>query len=400
MRRRAWLAAYALVPMALGCREDGTSPSEPAATALRASISATTALAFIQVSGGQDQNTCGVTSEHRAYCWGRNYRGQLGDGTTSTAELTPIAVATTLTFSQVSAGWLHTCAVTPDHRAYCWGSNGAGALGDGTKDDHATPVAVTGGHQFRQVDAGMDFTCGLTYPDNRAYCWGNNTFGQLGAGSTSEPVVSPAAVVGGLYFQQVKVGGLHACGITTTNRAYCWGYNAYGRLGDSTNVSRSRPTRVAAGTRRFRQLDAGGGHTCAVTTTYKAFCWGNGTNGVLGIGKTITSFWPRAVAGGLLIRRVTAGNGHTCAETTESQVYCWGDNGQNQLGDGTTTSRSTPVRVPGGLTFAQVSAGATHTCGRTTANATYCWGNNVLGAVGDGTWQNTRAEPTKVAGQM
>jgi alpha-tubulin suppressor-like RCC1 family protein len=211
-------------------------------------------LPLYQLSGGESQYTCAVTPDSRAYCWGWNaFFGQLGDGTT-TNRLKPVAVAGGHSFTQVSAGWSHTCGITPDHRAYCWGSNRVGALGDGTTNDHSTPVAVASGRQFRQVDVGTDFTCGVSYPDNRAYCWGDNTYGQLGNGSTStSPSLTPTAVVGGLYFRQVKAGNVHACGIsTTTNRAYCWGWNANGRLGDSTTVTRPRPTRVAAGTRQFR----------------------------------------------------------------------------------------------------------------------------------------------------
>ena len=353
------------------------------------------ALAFYQLSGGQGGYTCGVTPDYRAYCWGVNYGGQLGDGTTVTARLTPVAVEITLLFQQVSAGGSHTCGVTPDHHAYCWGSNGIGALGDGTTDDHSTPVAVAGGHQFRQVDAGMDFTCGVTYPDNRVYCWGNNWTGQLGDGTTT-PHLTPEAVVGGLSFKQVRAGASHTCSITTTNRAYCWGSNSYGQLGDSSKVTRLQPTQVAAG-RRFREMDAGGNHTCAVTTTYRAFCWGYGRNGALGTGKLGVALWPRAVAGGLSFSRVTTGNGHTCGETTGNRAYCWGYNFYGQLGDGTTTNRLSPVPVAGGLSFAQASAGSQHTCGITPVNVAYCWGDNILGALGDGTWQNVRTTPTPVA---
>jgi alpha-tubulin suppressor-like RCC1 family protein len=325
----------------------------------------------------------------------------LGDGTTAN-RLKAVAVAGGHSFTQVSTGWYHTCGVTPDHRAYCWGSNQFGALGDGTTTDHSTPVAVAGGRQFRQVAVGTDFTCGVGYPDNRGYCWGDNTYGQLGNGLTSaSPSLTPTAVVGGVYFKQVNAGDVHTCGIsTTTNRAYCWGWNANGRLGDSTTVTRPRPTRVAAGTRQFRQIDAGYAHTCAVTTTDRAFCWGYGQAGQLGIGKTIVSYWPRAVTGGLSFRRVTTGRDHTCGETTGSRAYCWGYNNRGQLGDGTTTTRLTPAPVTGGLFFAQVTAGWSHTCGKTSANVAYCWGDNALGALGDGTSQNYRTKPTPVAGPM
>jgi alpha-tubulin suppressor-like RCC1 family protein len=394
-----WLASVVLT--GTSCRDNNiTEPADPGdAGSSPALATAMTALSFYQLSGGQDHYTCGITLDYRAYCWGRGYRGQLGDGTTSTAQLTPVAVATTLRFRQVSAGWGHTCGLTPDYRVYCWGDNGIGQLGDGTTNNHYKPVAVAGQRKFRQVDAGIDFTCGVGYPDNRAYCWGNNWAGQLGDG-TMATRLRPTAVVGGLYFKQVRTGGFHACGITTTNRVYCWGYNANGELGDSTRVTRLRPTRVASG-RQFRQVDAGGNHTCAVTTTYRAFCWGYGRNGAIGNGKAYVSLWPRAVAGGLLFERVTTGNGHTCGETTGNQAYCWGDNGSGQVGDGTTTyNHLEPVPVAGRLAFAQVTAGGQHSCGKTPTGVAYCWGNNGLGALGDGTWQNTRTTPVPVAGPM
>jgi alpha-tubulin suppressor-like RCC1 family protein len=401
IRLRSALVLTAVAAVA-ACRDDTTAPTEVAPQALPAAVAAAGALPLYQVSGGESPYTCAVTPDSRAYCWGWNLFGQLGDGTTAN-HLKAVAVAGGHSFTQVSTGWYHTCAVTSDHRAYCWGSNQFGALGDGTTTDHPTPVAVAGGHPFRQVAVGTGFTCGVSYPDDRGYCWGDDAYGQLGNGSTSSsPILMPIAVVGGLTFTQVNAGDVHACGIsTTTNRAYCWGWNANGRLGDSTTVNRPRPTRVAAGTRQFRQIDAGWAYTCAVTTSDRAFCWGYGQTGQLGIGKAIgVSYWPRAVAGGLSFRRVTTGRDHTCGETTASRAYCWGWNNRGQLGDGTTTTRVGPVSVAGGLLFAQVSAGWSHTCGKTSANVAYCWGDNAQGELGDGTSQNYRTKPTAVAGAM
>jgi alpha-tubulin suppressor-like RCC1 family protein len=385
------LLPLVLASFLVACGED--QPAGPASIP-QPDVTATTVLSFSQLSAGLDHFSCGVTTDDRAYCWGSNYNGQLGDGTTVTARLTPVAVATTLRFRQVSAGWGHACGVTADNRAYCWGSNGVGALGDGTLDDHYTPVAVAGGRRFRQVDAGSDFTCGVT-PDDRAYCWGNNFTGQLGDGTTATRLV-PKAVAGGLYFKHVRTGPQHTCGITTTNRAYCWGYNANGELGDSTNVKRLRPTRVAAGSRRFRQIDTGNAHTCALTPADLAFCWGHGGHGELGNGKAILSYWPRAVSGGLHFERLTTGD-HTCGEIAGDRAHCWGYNAYGQLGDGTTTNRLKPTPVTGGLFFAQMSAGDSHTCGKTPSGKAYCWGDNLLGEVGDGTWQDTRPTPTPVA---
>lgn len=397
-------AALMLTAIAVAaCNDDTPAPTEVTAGHPSAAVTAAGALPFFQVSAGRAQQTCAVTPDSHAYCWGNNIHGQLGDGTKANHPK-PAEVAGGHLFTQVSSGVYHACGLTPDHRAWCWGTNLFGALGDGTTSDHFTPVAVAGGLQFRQIDVGGDFTCGIGYSDNRAYCWGANRWGQLGNGSTSDNnlTLTPTAVVGGLTFNQVNAGDVHACGISkTTNRAYCWGANLNGRLGDSTNVTRPRPTRVAAGSRQFKQIDAGYAHTCAVTTTDKAFCWGYGSSGQLGIDKALgTSLWPRAVVGGLSFRRVTLGREYTCGETNASKAYCWGLNSHGQLGDGTTTSRLSPVPVTGGLSFAQVSAGWTHTCGKTSANVAYCWGENTYGAVGDGTSQNNRTKPTAVAGPM
>jgi alpha-tubulin suppressor-like RCC1 family protein len=295
--------------------------------------------------------------------------------------------------------------VTTDDQAYCWGENGGGQLGDGSTTDHAGPVAVAGGHRFRLLAAGFDHTCGVRI-DGRVFCWGVNAEDQLGNGTYTGPELCvgltpcstrPVAVRGGLLFRQLGLGTAHTCGLTRDDFAYCWGDNVRGQLGDSTySRRRLRPTLVA-GSRRYRHVNAGYDHTCAVTTGYRAFCWGDGRHGELGNGKTYLSFWPRRVAGGLSFERVTAGFWYTCSETTTNRTYCWGRNYNGQLGDGTTTDRLTPVLVVGGIAFAQVSAGGYHTCARAPNGAPYCWGWNAHGQLGDGTTQD-RLSPTAVAG--
>jgi alpha-tubulin suppressor-like RCC1 family protein len=364
------------------------------------------------VSAARD-HTCGVTTDNRAFCWGSNFYGQLGDGT-NTRRLKPVPVAGALRFRQVSAALGHTCAVTPDYRVYCWGFNGGGALGDGTETDRLKPVAVAGGLRFRQVEGGDEHTCAVTYPDNRAYCWGYNAEGGLGNGTFQPRIRStPTAVAGGLRFRQVSAGGGkydfesrdpfagHSCGVTTTDEAFCWGPNTVGQLGigGTTGSKAASPTRVA-GAHQFRQIEAGSAYTCAVTTDNRAFCWGNGRQGQIGDGKTYLRFSPRMVAGGHSFERVTTGEFHTCAETTLNRAYCWGLNrggAAGAVGDGTTTQRLTPVAVVGGLHFSQVSAGYSQTCGRTDAGVGYCWGSNWSGQLGDGT-TTTRLRPVRVAG--
>ncbi|MGH7511340.1 MAG: RCC1 domain-containing protein, partial [Gemmatimonadales bacterium] len=144
------------------------------------------------------------------------------------------------------AGWEHTCAVTTSSRAFCWGDNHYYQLGDGTTATRRWwPRAVAGGLSFRRVTAGWKHTCGET-PTNRAYCWGWNAFGQLGDG-TDTPRQRPVAVSGGLSFGQLTAAGSgsHTCGKTTAGLAYCWGYGEFGQVGDGTADSPSIPTPVA-----------------------------------------------------------------------------------------------------------------------------------------------------------
>jgi alpha-tubulin suppressor-like RCC1 family protein len=143
-----------------------------------------------------------VTTNNRAYCWGF---GLLGDGNAYAQHLRPVAVTGGLSFRQVSAGAKHNCGVTTDNLAYCWGDNSSGQLGDGTQTERREQVRVAGGRKFSAIDAGSFYTCGLSYPDKRAYCWGANNNGQLGNGTVTARL-TPVAVVGDRAFRQVGAG--------------------------------------------------------------------------------------------------------------------------------------------------------------------------------------------------
>jgi alpha-tubulin suppressor-like RCC1 family protein len=364
-------------------------------------VAAVTTPAFDQVDGGW-RHTCGVTGGGQAYCWGANYYGQLGTGSVSAItilELTPVPVVGGHTFRRITTGRLHACALDPDGKAYCWGRNAHGQVGDGTFRDRAAPVEVAGGLRFRDVSAGDYHTCGVTRSD-RAYCWGRNDQGRLGDGTTDLERPQPTTVTGGLQFLQVAAGGDYSCGMTTTNRVYCWGANYWGQLGVgeiSPPAVSLVPMRIANG-RRFSGVSAGDRFTCAVTTDHRAFCWGYGKDGQIGDGKEFVRFAPSAVTGRHEFQQVTTGGRHACGLTTAGQAYCWGWNLDGQLGVGTASFRQpVPVAVVGGLDFKRIAAGLLHTCGVTSESRAYCWGYNSLGQLGDGT-TDSRAEPTPVGG--
>lgn len=193
-------------------------------------------LTFRDIGAGQSQ-TCGLTVDSVAYCWGQG--PWLGTGDTTNRN-TPAPVAGGLTFATLSTGGNHACGVTAAGVAYCWGDNGGGALGDSTTIDRLTPVPVGGGFAWRVVAAagnhGTDYTCGLT-TNGVAYCWGSHVGGNN---------VTPVPVPGAPAFASITLGGVaHACGITPGGVTYCWGENYGGALGDGSTTSSPTPVRVA-----------------------------------------------------------------------------------------------------------------------------------------------------------
>ncbi len=290
-----------------------------------------------------DFDTCGARIGEGAYCWGGNLYGQLGDGTTLNRP-SPALGGLLPSFATVSAGAGHSCGVLPGGAGSCWGDNSEGELGDGTGTQRKSPALVAGGLTFTAVNAGVYHTCGVTTA-GAAYCWGLNTLGELGDGTTVERT-SPTPVAGGLTFAQLgRVGFYHNCGVTFDGAAYCWGDNTWGQLGDGTTTWEPSPVLVAGGL-TFAAVSAGSYHTCGVTSGGAAYCWGGNSAGELGDGTFTQRTSPVAVAGGLMFATVSAGDSHTCGVTTGGAAYCWGDNPSGQLGNGTTGGGSlTPERV-------------------------------------------------------
>ena len=179
----------------------------------------------------------------------------------------------------------------------------------------------------------------------------------------------------------LAVGGNHSCGVDD-GQVYCWGDNTAGQLGDGGRLSRPFAVRVEAGVESFTQVVAGSSHTCALTNTGSAYCWGANSEGQLGDGTRLVRFTPVAVDQPATFVSLTAGTAHTCGLTGGGVAYCWGSNLDGQLGDGTTATRLVPNEVAGGSRFASITAGPNHTCGLTDERRALCWGNDDVGQLG------------------
>src|SRR5712691_4107905 len=212
---------------------------------------------------------------------------------------------------------------------------------------------------------------------------GGSVLAALVTPGCNEPISSPPITVIGVTAQPLAAGYSFTCALTGAGAAYCWGYNSDGQLGNGSTTSSSTPVAVAvAGGVTFTAVVAGGSspvgygsHACTLTRGGAAYCWGRNSNGQLGDGSTTSSSTPVAVSGGLSFSALATGAYHTCGLTSTGAAYCWGSNSVGQLGDGSTTSSARPVAVAGGLSFSALAtggSGAGHTCGLTRGGAAYC----------------------------
>ncbi len=285
----------------------------------------------------------------------------------------------------------HTCAIAPDQRAYCWGDNAEGQLGDGTTELRATPIWVAPFADVVDVSAGYTHSC-LVRSNSDVYCWGKNDRGQLGDGTKSDRHDASVLTMSGAV--KVGVAGWHTCAITKLRTVRCWGDNYYGALGDGTFTARTRYVDVL-GLSDVTSLAVGVMHNCAATDQGHVYCWGRSVWGALGYTVDAGGDSPdphdpgspiaQRVPGLTDVVNVVAGEDHTCATRTDGKIVCWGRNDHHQLGDGTNVGRTTPATVLGDLTYAvHLTAGEFNSCATFGGGKVRCWGRNNFGQLGNG----------------
>lgn len=323
-----------------GSGQLGTNGTNPSAVPLMAPT--TNEWGSVATGAG---HTCATATGGLIKCWGDNTAGQLG-GTGNPASPT----IASLSWTDVAVGSSHSCALATTGAAYCWGKSDYGQVGDGAAAGvtvRSTPIAVAGGQLWSMLSARNNASCAIS-KGSQAYCWGQRFSPR--AGSSADWLITPTLVGGGLPWREVSVGGDHACGITTSDELYCWGQNASGQLGDGTVAERSGPVALggAASSMAWRSVAAGQSHTCAIDIAGKAWCWGSNLSGQLGDGSPADTIrkLPGPVASSLTWSSIAAGQSHACAVSDAGVAWCWGANESGQGGDGTTVIiRSIPRRV-------------------------------------------------------
>ncbi len=392
---------------------------DPSGTNLGASIAKVAA-------GGS--STCAISGTGALGCWGFNHTGQLGRGTEGQSKVPAAAVSGVLTgqaVQEVAGGYRFACARTASSVA-CWGSNTYGQLGDGTTTDRNTPVAVAtagtalAGKGIADLAVGSYHACALA-DDGTVACWGRGASGRLGAGSTTNrstpgAITTAGTALDGKTITTIAAGGSHSCAAASDGTVACWGFNSYGQVGDGTTTGRTVPTAVTRPGSPLEghvavQLVAGNSHTCARTDAQGLTCWGDGDFGLLGTG--VTSGAPDALTpvavtttgtplAGKAISHLTAGWYHNCVTTTDGVAACWGYNGDGQIGNGNSTSVSVPTAVTtagalGDGPVGTIEANGHHTCATGGATGAVCFGAQVNGSLGIGTNTARSTSPVAVA---
>ncbi len=300
------------------------------------------ALSFTSISVGTTV-ACGVDATNLAYCWGSNSAGQLGNGLSSTGtSLQPTLVVgavslSAVNFVRVAAGGTHACGLTTAGKALCWGLDNLSQLGNGDSVlvNSTTPIPIKSNLTFSQISAGGDHTCAIA-TNGSTLCWGDNRRGQVGVGSLVDSTLDTPTNIG--TFAQVSAGAAHTCALTASGTAFCWGANDAGQLGNGTQADSPFPVAVSGGL-SFKSISAGTGTTCGITTAGAAFCWGANNWGQVGNGTAnpngplLAVLAPTAVTGGhsdFVV--VTVGLRHACA-LAGTGAFCWGSNVFGALGN-------------------------------------------------------------------
>lgn len=344
-------------------------------------------------------NSVGTSVDGRLYGWGWNGGGEIGDGTTTQRSLpSPVTMPESVTFTQTSARGYTGLGIGDDGRTYSWGAGEVGQLGNGTTPRVSpvpSPVSMPAGVQFTRVAAGGYHSLAIG-DDGRVYAWGDNRDGQLGVGSTSalavepQPVALPADATFTQPSAQISAGYYHSLVIADDGRTFAWGEGTLGQLGTGGPGASSTPTEVVlpAGV-TFTQVTAGGHFSLALSADGRAWAWGQNAAGQLGDGSMTNRVTPVEVhvPPGVRFIDLAAGAYHALARGDNGMSYAWGQNVFGQLGDGTTQLASTPqaVSTPGDVEFVALSAATMHSLALGTDGHMYSWGSNRDGALGDGT---------------
>jgi len=298
-----------------GVLGDGTTISRE----VPVQIGAATNWASVTASG---THTVAIRTDGTLWAWGRNWHGELGDGTTITLRINPTQIGTATSWASVSAGHGRTVAIRTDGTLWAWGRNWYGELGDGTTiTPRINPTQIGTATNWTYVSAGSMHTVAMR-TDGTLWAWGNNSRGQLGDDTITHRN-TPVQIGTYTDWAYVSAGSEHTIAIKTDGSLWAWGSNSRGQLGDGTTIDRSTPVRIGTAT-NWAYVSAGQSHTMAIRTDGTLWAWGCNSHGELGDRTTTSRNTPVQIGTDTDWVSITAGGLHTAAIRRNGTLWAWG----------------------------------------------------------------------------
>ena len=352
------------------------------------------------ISGGSAYSVA-IRTDGTLWSWGFNGNGQLGNGTSTTTVQAgpPVQVGTATTWQSVSAGAFHCLALQTDGTLWAWGFGGLGALGIlPLPANQTTPTQVGTATTWRSLSAGYSHSVAVR-TDGTLWTWGDNHYGQLGDGTTTQQN-APAQVAAGAPWQTVSAGQYYTTALRQDNAYWAWGYHSYGQLGNGRGPQLLPYPLATPAT--WRSVSAGAYYNLGIRPDGTLWAWGANTSGQLGLGSTTDQRLPVQVGTATTWQSVSAGYLHAAAVRTDGTLWLWGDNSTGALGDGTTTAQAMPTQLGTATDWVSVSAGYYYTLALKTDGSLWAWGRNTVGQLGLGstTQQNTPARVGSATWQL
>lgn len=367
-----WLSLAASSDTSLGIKQDGSLWQWGQALGGAAKSAAPVLLSvgpYAALATGASTHHCALKVGGALHCWGQKNWGKLGNGgQADAAQPVVITVGGDLTIAAVAVGAEHTCAVATSGQLYCWGRNTDGQLGIGTTTYSPTPVRVGSATDWSRIAAGMRHSCGVK-TDGTLHCWGQNRLAQLGMVTSTTPQAFmapewiPTQVGIGTSWAEVAAFGDHTCALKKAGTIFCWGRSYLaGTTGDGpTHATEAtadvEPQHVGASD-GFEQIGVGEGHACA-RKAGRILCWGANLHGATGLGTTGLRTTAKPLGLGK-VDTLSAGSEHACAIDDQGQLFCWGDNRSGQLGTGDRVAHASPAQVGSASDWIAVATGSNY----------------------------------------
>ncbi|HUS29234.1 MAG TPA: hypothetical protein VMZ53_12015 [Kofleriaceae bacterium] len=368
-----------------------------------------------------DSGTCAITLTGELWCWGAGGPGRLGRGAVHLQGIERVGTSTSWT--SVSIGTSHSCGLQGD-QLWCWGTNNHGQLTGRAAFDVALPYQLPAA--WSQIDVSEAHTCAIR-SDGQLFCWGEGASNTLGNGSQVDQSIPTAVAAGPSTWKQVATSEITTCAIGGDDSLWCWGFNSTGQVGDGTTMPRLTPVQVDAA-RKWKSVDVAFFHTCAIDIDGVPYCWGDEYSGENNVGPSQARAPMPVMNMPVALESIDIGRYHSCGRTSDGSVYCWGSSEQGQLGIlqqvvlptkiATASAYNAlreqtciiadarlscagrngrgqvippaaelhePTRADQRTDWQDIVVASRHGCGLVTGDATYCWGENYRGELGNGT---------------